>query len=82
MQKRTIGIIATVISALVCGFTSLFAGIWGILIASGTPIDITSNGTTTSQTVSPTIGYALLLLTVVLILVPVVIGYFTFRKKS
>ena len=82
MQRKTIGIIATVLSAFACGFAGIFAGIWGIIIVSGTPIDITSNGTTTSQTVSPAIGYALLLLTVLLILVPVVIGYFTFRKKS
>ena len=81
MQNRTIGIIATVVTALACGCASIFSCAWGIIIASGKPIDVTSNGITTPQTVSPTIGYVLLCLTVLLLLVPVAVGFFTLRKK-
>lgn len=81
MEKRTIGIIATVLTALACGCASLFSCIWGFLIASGTPIDVTTNGITTPQTFSPAIGYVLLCLSVVMILVPVAVGFFTLRKK-
>ena len=81
MQNRTVGIVATVITALACGCASIFTCIWGFLIASGSPIDVTSNGVTTPQTFSPTIGYVLLCLTVLMLLVPVVVGFFTFRKK-
>jgi hypothetical protein len=81
MEKRTIGIIATVLTALACGCASLFSCIWGFLIASGTPIDVTTNGITTPQTFSPTIGYALLCLSLLMILVPVAVGFFTLRRK-
>ena len=68
MQNRTIGIVATVIAALVCGCSSLFSCVWGVLIATGTPINVTANGTTTPQTFSPTIGYTLLCLSLLLIM--------------
>jgi hypothetical protein len=82
MQNRTIAIIATVVTALVCGCASLFSCIWGFLIARGTPFQITSNGATTPQTFPPAIGFALLCLSLVLILIPVVVGFFTLRRKS
>jgi hypothetical protein len=81
MQNRTIGIIATLATALLCGCASLFSCIWGFLIASGTPIDVTSNGSTTPQTFPPTIGYALLCVSVVMILIPVAVGFFTLRRR-
>jgi hypothetical protein len=81
MQNRTVGIIATVITALACGCASLFSCIWGFLISSGTPIDVTTNGITTPQTLPPTIGYVLLCLSAVMILVPVAVGFFTLRRK-
>lgn len=81
MQNRTIGIIATVISTLVCGCASLLSCIWGFLIASGTPIDVTTNGVSTQETLSPTIGYVLLCLSLLMILVPVAVGFFTLRRK-
>ena len=81
MQNRTIGIVATVVTALACGCASLFSCIWGFLIARGTPFNVTSDGTTTPQTFPPAIGFVLLCLSVVMILIPVAVGFFTFRKK-
>jgi hypothetical protein len=81
MQNRTIGIIATVLTALACGCAGLFSCIWGFTIASGTPIDVTLNGVTTPQTVSPVIGYGLLCLSLLMVLVPVAVGFFTLRKR-
>jgi hypothetical protein len=81
MQNRTLGIVATVLTALLCGCASLMSCIWGFLIASGTPINITTNGTTTPQTFSPAIGYTLLCLSLLMILVPVAVGFFTLRMK-
>ena len=81
MPNRTLGIVATIITALACGCASIFSCIWGFLIASGSPIDVTSNGVTTPQVLSPTIGYVLLCLTLLMILVPVAVGFFTLRKK-
>ena len=81
MQNRTVGIVITVATALFCGCLSIFSCVWGFIISSGQPIDVTSNGVTTPQTLSPTIGYTLLCLSVLMILVPVAVGYFTLRKK-
>ena len=81
MNKRTVGIIATVISALVCGCTSIFACVWGILIATNTPITLTSGTNVSQETLPPTIGYVLLCLSILLILVPAAIGFFALRIK-
>lgn len=78
MDKRTTGIIATVVSALLCGCSSLFLCIFGF----GT---VTGNGTynlgSQAGNMPPTIGYVFLCLSVILILVPVAVGFFTLRKK-
>lgn len=81
MQNRTLGIVATTVTALLCGCASIFTCVWGFLIASGQPIDLTSNGITTQETLSPTIGFVLLCLTVLMLLVPVAVGFFTLRRK-
>ncbi len=81
MQNRTVGIIATVITALVCVCASLFACGFGFPIAMGNPVTTTVNGQTTQQTLPATIGYVLLCLSFLMILVPVAVGFFTLRKK-
>ncbi len=81
MQNRTIGFVATVITALACGCASLFSCIWGFFNFEWHPINVTSNGTTNPQTFSPVIGYTLLCVSVILILIPVAVGFFTLRKK-
>lgn len=81
MDKKTVGIIATILSALVCGCVSIFTCVWGILLATETPIDTNFGGVESVQTFPPTVGYVLLCLTVILILVPVAVGFFTLRKK-
>lgn len=81
MQNRTVGIVITVVTALLCGCLSILSCVWGFIISSGQTIDITSNGVTTPQTLSPTIGYVLLCLSLLMILVPVAVGFFTLRKK-
>jgi len=82
MEKRTIGIIATTLSAFLCWCASIFSCVWGFIIVSGQPINVTSNGVSTPQTLSPTIGYVLLCVTVLMIAVPVAVGFFTLRKKN
>lgn len=81
MQNRTTGIIITLVSALVCVCAALFACGFGFPIATGQPLDVTVNGQTTQQTLPATIGYVLLCLSFLLILVPVVVGFFTLRRK-
>jgi hypothetical protein len=81
MQNRTIGIAATVLTSIFCGCLGIISCVWGVIIARGAPVDITSNGVTTPQTFPPAIGVGLLCLSVVMILIPVAVGFFTLRKK-
>lgn len=81
MDKRTVGIIATVLSAIICGCLAIFACVWGGIAVTGTPVDITSNGQQYVDTLSPTLGYVLLCLSVFFVAVPIGIGFFTLRKK-
>jgi hypothetical protein len=81
MDKRTVGIIATVLSALACGCFAIIACAWGVIAVTGTPIDITGNGQQYTDTLPPTVGYVLLCLSLLFVAVPFVVGFFTLRKK-
>ncbi len=77
MNKNT-SMIITVVLALLCSCCSLFTCIMGF---GG----ITGNGTYNlggaEQPMPPTAGYALLCVSVILILVPLITGFFLLRKK-
>ncbi len=81
MQNRTVAIVITALTAAICGCLSLFSCIFGGMIATGHPFTTTVNGQTTQQTFPATIGYVLLCLTLLMILVPVAVGFFTLRRK-
>ncbi len=79
MDKKTTGIIATVASVVLCGCPGIFLCIMGIGTALG-------GGTMTlgdtTQPMDPTYGYVFLCLSVIFILIPVLVGFFTLRKKD
>ncbi|GAB4504773.1 MAG: hypothetical protein Fur0043_17670 [Anaerolineales bacterium] len=78
MDKKTTGIIATVASVVLCGCPGIFLCIMGIGTALG-------GGTMTlgdtTQPMDPTYGYVFLCLSVIFILIPILVGFFTLRKK-
>lgn len=78
MDKKTTGIIATIASVVLCGCPGIFLCIMGIGTAVG-------GGTMTlgdtTQPMDPTYGYVFLCLSVIFILIPVLVGFFTLRKK-
>ena len=80
-MNKTIAIVITVIVALCCLCAALFACIFGGMIVAGQPINTPINGETTQQVYPPTYGVALLCLSVLFVLVPVAVGFFTLRKK-
>lgn len=77
MNKNT-SMIITVVLALLCSCCSIFTCIMGF---GG----ITGNGTYTlgnvEQPMPPAAGYALLCMSLILILVPILTGFFLLRKK-
>jgi hypothetical protein len=78
MNNKNTGIIATVVTALLCGCCALFSCILGFGA-------ITGNGTldigNTTQPMPTTYGYVFLCLSFLMILVPVIVGVITLRKK-
>ncbi len=74
MNNKNTGIIATVAAVLLCGCPGLFLCLFGGITATG-------NGTFNNASLSPSVGFALVCLSLILILIPVVVGFFTLRKK-
>jgi hypothetical protein len=82
MDQRTKGIIATVAAVVLCGCPGLFMCIFGAVSAAGImPYNTDVNGVTSSGTVSPTIGYVLVCLSLLFIAIPIVVGFIMLRKK-
>ncbi len=81
MDRRTTGIIATIATALLCGCPGLFICLYGFLVAIGAPVTTTLNQTTNTQTYPPTVGFVLLCLSVILIAIPIVVGFVMLRNK-
>jgi hypothetical protein len=82
MESKTKGIVATVAAVLLCGCPGLFMCIFGAVSAVGImPYTSSVNGTTTSGTVPPTVGFVLLCLSLIFIAIPIVVGIMTLRKK-
>ncbi len=82
MDKKSIGMIATIASALTCGCCGLFVCIFGAFTASGNmPYNTEVNGVENSGFLPVSVGYVLLCLSVIAILIPILVGFFTLRKK-
>ena len=83
MDKRQTGIIATVATALLCGCPGLFAFCWGGLAAAvsfmpGADIDM---GGSSDPTAALFAGLGSLCVGILLIAIPVAVGFFMLRKK-
>jgi preprotein translocase subunit SecF len=74
MDKRTTGLIATIATALLCGCPGIFICLFGALTAAG-------QGTFNDQSLSPSVGFVLLCLSVLFIAIPIVVWFVTLRKK-
>jgi len=82
MDKRTQGIVATVAAVLLCGCPGLFLCVFGAVTATGNmPFNTELNGVTNSGTMPPTAGYVLLCLSLMLLVIPIVVGFFMLRRK-
>ena len=81
-NQRTIGIIATTLTGLLCGCSGLFLCIFGALTATGSmPYTTDFMGETQTGTTPPGVGIALICLALVFIAIPILVGFFTLRKK-
>jgi hypothetical protein len=74
MQNRNTGIIATIAAVVLCGCPGLFLCLFGALTAAG-------QGTFNDSSLTPTVGFVLLCVSLIFILIPVGVGFYTLRKK-
>lgn len=84
MDKKTTGIIATVVTALLCGFPGLFGLCFGSMFAVISQIpgaDIDVLGSSDPQSALTT-GLVTLCVSIIFIAIPIVVGVVMLRKKS
>ena len=84
MDKKTVGIIATVATALLCGCPGLFGLCWGLIAAVVSQVpgaDIDMGGSSDPQTALIS-GIGALCVGVIFIAIPIVVGVVTLRKKA
>jgi preprotein translocase subunit SecF len=74
MNNKNTGIIATVVTALLCGCPGLFSCLFGAITATG-------NGTFNDAYLDPTVGYVMVCMSLIFIAIPIVVGVVTLRKK-
>jgi integral membrane sensor domain MASE1 len=73
-MNRNTSIIVTVATAILCGCSGLFICLFGALTAAG-------QGTFNGESLSPSVGFVLLCLSLIFIAIPIVVGVVTLRKK-
>lgn len=82
MNNKNTGMIATIATALLCGCPGLFLCIFGAVTATGKmPYSTEVNGISNSGTLPASAGFGMLCFALILILIPVLVGFFTLRKK-
>jgi hypothetical protein len=84
MDKRTTSIIATVVAALFCGCPGLFSVCWGAMFAvisqiPGAEIDVMGSSDPSQALFT---GIGALCGGLLLVLIPIAVGFFTLRKKE
>jgi len=82
MDNRTKGIIATVAAVLLCGCPGLFLCLFGGLAAAGAPVTTEWQGISNSGPMESTTAFALLCVGIIFVLIPIVVGFLTLRKKA
>jgi hypothetical protein len=82
MTNRNTGIIATIAAVVLCGCPGLFLCIFGAVTATGNmPYSTQVNGVSNSGVLPSSYGYVMLCLSLLLIIIPAAVGFFTLRKK-
>ena len=74
MNNKNTGMIATIAAVVLCGCPGLFMCLFGAITATG-------NGSFNDASLSPSVGIALVCVALIFVLIPVVVGFITLRKK-
>ncbi len=87
MDKKTGGIIATIVAVLLCGCPGLCLLLFGAIAATGlmpytSEFPYSSDFSNVSSTVPSYLGFVGLCLALIFIAIPIVVGVLTLRNKS
>jgi hypothetical protein len=82
MEKKTVGIIATIVAVVLCGCPGLCLCLLGALTAAGAmPYTTDMFGVQSTGTIPTWWGIVALCLALIFILIPILVGVFTLRNK-
>ena len=81
MQNRTMAMIITVATALICGFVSLFLCGFGGAGLAGIPFTTEWMGETNRAPMETTTAATLVCAGLIFLAIPIVVGFVTLRKK-
>ena len=82
MNNKNTGMIATIAAVVLCGCPGLFLCIFGAVTATGNmPYTTELNGVSNAGVLPASYGAGMLCFALILILIPVGVGFFTLRKK-
>jgi len=82
MKNRGLAIAITVITSLCCLCLAIVSCVVGGFAAAEVPFETTVNGYTDYTYLPPTLGYVLIVLALFMVIVPVVVGFLTLRKRK
>jgi len=82
MEKKTVGLIATIGTTLACACPGLCLCVWGGMGLSGTPITTTIGNQETVAPMNTGLAIGLLCVSVIAIATPAVVGFFTLRNTD
>lgn len=82
MDQKTIGILATLGAAFLCGCPGAGACLFGAMTAAGFGTYTSDFGTPDSGQISPGVAIAIVCVGLILLLIPIAVGFFTLRKKD
>jgi hypothetical protein len=80
-MNRTVGIGITIFTVLCCACPGLMMCVFGGMIGAGVPLTTTLNGMSFSQKLPVSYGVGLICLSIILIAIPIVVGFLTLRNK-
>ena len=82
MEKKTVGLIATIGTTLVCACPGLCLCLWAGIGLSGEPITTTVGSQESVAPMNPGVAVALLCVSLIAIATPAVVGFFTLRNTD
>jgi hypothetical protein len=81
-MNRTVAIVITLVTVLCCACPGFGLCLFSVLGLAGVPVTTTLNGSSNTAPMPTGVGIAMICGSLILILIPVAVGFFTLRKAK